>query len=158
MLKKIVLSCMLILGMFFSLYGCTKKTASSPKYEVLTEDEFTKYFTNNTVEIFSDEWNNLSLSEQFEQFEIDEKVLDKLSTNELMRIIMSYPHLHVIYLYDNNSIAHSRLSELFNAYEELFTRTDAKDEIEKWKNTSDSWGDDMSAQKAVVDMMYQNCK
>lgn len=123
----------------------------------LNEEEKKYYYANNTVSVDSEKWLSLSALEQKQQFEVDDEKIDHASTNELMKIVMAYPYMADIYLFDSVEAAHNRFKSDFNAYRELIRRKDFEKVLNKWKESAVNWGDEYVVQKKIIKML-DTCK
>lgn len=89
----------------------------------------------------------------WEQYSVDEDVLYKLSTNELMRVVLANPMTGVVLIYDTAEDAHDALAKKDRAYAILIERDDLETELERWKEESKNWGEELSREKCVIDII-----
>lgn len=142
--------CILIIGACVLLKMISD---SKPSYSLLTEEEFSRYYTNFTITPGTDEWAELRLNEMWDQCRIDEDVLDKLSTNELMRCVLAFPLLGDICLFDTPQQARAYMVKASNAYVHLVERDDFEEVRDEWKKRSEEWGKEYLFQKMFLKIL-----
>lgn len=90
-----------------------------------------KVVWNYPINPLSDEWKNLTYKEQLKAYNIPAEILEKISTEELVKTCLSYPEWRLINAYDNLQIGFANVIGLFNGFHELFKRNDAAKELIK---------------------------
>ena len=82
----------------------------------------------------TEEWKKLDLSSRRKACEIPENILKKLTTKQLVDIVLEYPYFMDIYAFNSIQVGFKTIYDRFNGLRELLERKDAGSElIEKYK-------------------------
>lgn len=78
----------------------------------------------------STEWRNAnSYQERLNLYNIPDKILDSISTRELIRTCLNYPELRLIFTRNDFQSGYSHIFKEFNGFKELESRNDAGKEL-----------------------------
>ena len=80
---------------------------------------------NYVISPETEEWGNYEHAEKVEMLNIEEDVLNKLSTKELLEVVIEYPLFSDMFFYGNHQKGFEIVSSHFNGLEELLRREDA---------------------------------
>lgn len=96
------------------LFVCSQKTvvASDTEYDY-------------PIKPGTSEWAQYNHAERIELLNIDQDSLDALSTEELVDVVLRYPHFSDMYYYGNYQTGFEVMSSHFNGLQELLNREDA---------------------------------
>lgn len=135
-LKKII--CLLVsISMCLSIFA-VNTTAFEVNTELLSETEQVQSIIDNAAVEWKLEcsypvvpgdgnWEKLSYSQQLKVSNIPDEMLSELSTNELAALVLSYPFLIDVVVFDNAEQAIGHLSYTSNICKEFFSRNDSVD-------------------------------
>jgi len=77
-------------------------------------------------------WDSFkSAEEQINAYNIPNEILNRLSTEELVKVCLNYPEWGLLYMYNDDRTGFSVLLKNFNGFRELFNRSDAAVELMK---------------------------
>jgi hypothetical protein len=78
----------------------------------------------------STEWKNaVSYKERLDLYNIPAKTLDIISTKELIKACLNYPEFRLIFTRNDLQLGYNHISEIFNGFKELESRSDAGKEL-----------------------------
>lgn len=72
----------------------------------------------------TDRWKQLSRTERADACQVDKETLKNMSTDDLIRVVISYPFFADIYAFDNIETGYDFVLAECNALQELVTRKD----------------------------------
>lgn len=85
------------------------------------------------INLSSAEWNDLGTRENMlSATQIPEALLEDMETSDLIKLVLKYPLLSEIHLYENNLEGYNALKENFNGICELLSRDNAYSELLKF--------------------------
>lgn len=80
----------------------------------------------------TDAWNEMTPSERYESCSVSEEEVQNMTTAALVETVLNYPYLINIYAYDSLELGISEVSRYFPGLQELFSRSDAAEELDQY--------------------------
>ena len=86
------------------------------------------YSDEYSVSLYSDKWKKFkSHAEMVKNCQLEDEKIQRMSTNELFNVVMAYPLLIDVFLYDDIDQGIKSVSQQYNGLRELLKRDDLQD-------------------------------
>lgn len=134
--KTILFLFMISLFMLIVGIGCEDAKLKVPSEEQPSQQATTRQagaaIWDFPVKPGTEEWKSLeTIEQQYEAYNIPESLMKEISTDDLVKICLDYPEWGLIYAFNDPQTGFAHVLDLFNGFEELFSRKDAAKELIK---------------------------